>query len=427
MDSIRINIPSKWSSNYLGKLAEFVNGYAFKPSDWGEVGFPIIRIEQLRNEKAKFDSTNKIIPNKYVINDGDLIFSWSATLMLKIWKRGPAYLNQHLFKVINNANIDRIFLKYLIEHNLQLIKIKTHGSTMKHITRGLLLNHKVIFPELIIEQQKIAEILSTIDELIDQTEKIIAKLKRIKAGLMHDLLTKGIDENGNIRSEKTYKFKDSPLGRIPEEWEVKKVADLLDEYINGYAFNSNLYVKDGIPIIRMSNITTEGNFYFNKEDSKYCSIQEYKTLTRFHVGFGDLIMAMTDVTPERALIGRTAIVDINGFFILNQRVGLLKVSNKFDPIYVHYYFNHNVFLRYARSLCTMSAQANLSTEQIKNTLIKIPKAKVEQKSISMKLCAIDEVIHKEEIYKKKLLSLKQGLMNDLLTSKVRVNHLIEKN
>ena len=71
------------------------------------------------------------------------------------------------------------------------------------------------------EQTKIAEILSTVDQAIEQTEALIAKQQRIKTGIMQDLLTRGIDEHGNLRSEQTHRFKDSPLGRIPMEWEVK--------------------------------------------------------------------------------------------------------------------------------------------------------------------------------------------------------------
>ena len=77
------------------------------------------------------------------------------------------------------------------------------------------------------EQTKIAEILSTVDRAIEQTEALIAKQQRIKTGLMQDLLTRGIDEHGNLRSEQTHQFKDSPLGRIPVEWEVRKMESSL--------------------------------------------------------------------------------------------------------------------------------------------------------------------------------------------------------
>ena len=75
------------------------------------------------------------------------------------------------------------------------------------------------------EQSKIAEVLSTVDRAIEQTEALIAKHQRIKTGLLQDLLTRGIDEHGNLRSERTHKFKDSPLGRIPVEWECAPFGD----------------------------------------------------------------------------------------------------------------------------------------------------------------------------------------------------------
>ena len=76
------------------------------------------------------------------------------------------------------------------------------------------------------EQSKIAEILSTVDRAIEQTEALIDKQQRIKTGLMQDLLTRGIDEQGNLRSEETHEFKNSPLGRIPAEWKIMRLCDL---------------------------------------------------------------------------------------------------------------------------------------------------------------------------------------------------------
>jgi type I restriction enzyme S subunit len=89
------------------------------------------------------------------------------------------------------------------------------------------------------EQSKIAEILSTVDRAIEQTEALIAKQQRIKTGLMQDLLTRGIDEQGNLRSEKTHKFKDSPLGRIPVEWEVVPFSHYVARLDAGVSVNSD--------------------------------------------------------------------------------------------------------------------------------------------------------------------------------------------
>jgi restriction endonuclease S subunit len=100
------------------------------------------------------------------------------------------------------------------------------GTTYPSVNDKDVMNYELPLPPLP-EQHKIAQILETVDNAIEKTEKIIEKYKRIKQGLMQDLLTKGIDEKGNIRSEKTHKFKDSPLGRIPEEWEVVRLGEIL--------------------------------------------------------------------------------------------------------------------------------------------------------------------------------------------------------
>jgi type I restriction enzyme S subunit len=122
-----------------------------------------------------------------------------------------------------NENINVKFFSYLLStiaknYVSYIGNPKLMNSTFRDI--------KIIHPNNYYEQQKIAEILETVDNAIEKTDKIIEKYKRIKQGLMQDLLTKGIDENGNIRDEKTHKFKDSPLGKIPEEWEVVRLGEV---------------------------------------------------------------------------------------------------------------------------------------------------------------------------------------------------------
>src|SRR5438309_7976464 len=99
-------LPENWEEKELGKCASYLNGYAFKPEDWTNHGIPIIRIEQLNDDDAKCDYYDKPLPDRFVLGNGDLVFSWSATLSLKIWDRGKAYLNQHLFKVVPRNGVD---------------------------------------------------------------------------------------------------------------------------------------------------------------------------------------------------------------------------------------------------------------------------------------------------------------------------------
>ena len=106
------------------------------------------------------------------------------------------------------------------------------------------------------EQSKIAEVLSTVDRAIEQTEALIAKQQRIKTGLMQDLLTRGIDEHGNLRSEQTHEFKDSPLGRIPVEWELRSLGQCVraDAPICYGILMPGQGVDNGVPVIKVKDI-----------------------------------------------------------------------------------------------------------------------------------------------------------------------------
>ena len=145
--------------------ATFLNGAAFKPSDWGDDGLPILRIAQLTGKPFDnyFDGT---INRMLHIRDGDLLFSWSATIDAFIWDRGDAVLNQHIFKVVPKANTYKNYLYYVIKaHAPRWADDDAHGSTMRHIKKGSLSN-KIWLPDLS-AQRSIAEFLDREVGLID--------------------------------------------------------------------------------------------------------------------------------------------------------------------------------------------------------------------------------------------------------------------
>ncbi len=200
-------IPEEWDIKKFSDLAQYINGRAFKPQDWGRTGLPIIRILQLNDPTADCDYYDGEVDERNIIVNGDLVFSWSATLAVIIWNRGKAALNQHLFKVVPSDDIDKRFLRYRIDASIEYLARMSHGSTMKHIKKGVLDEVSVAIPPLP-EQRKIAEILSTVDEAIEKTDAIIQETQQLKKGLMQKLFTEGI---GHTR------FKETKIGRIPEE------------------------------------------------------------------------------------------------------------------------------------------------------------------------------------------------------------------
>lgn len=133
-------IPVGWYNTSVDELGTYLNGFAFKPSDWHSRGKPIIKIKEMKNGISKDTPRNsgERIPSKYIIDTGELLFSWSATLMVMIWNDEQGLLNQHLFKVTPNVGIGKMFLLYSLKNALAEFSNLTTGATMKHIQRNKL-------------------------------------------------------------------------------------------------------------------------------------------------------------------------------------------------------------------------------------------------------------------------------------------------
>lgn len=130
-------VPADWRRTGLGSLGTYLNGYAFKPSDLSLDGVPVIKIKEINGGVTAETPRNsgESIAKKYHFDDGDIIFSWSATLAVKVWDQGPGLLNQHLFKVSPIEDIPSSFLYLSIKFCLPIFDSLTTGATMKHIKR----------------------------------------------------------------------------------------------------------------------------------------------------------------------------------------------------------------------------------------------------------------------------------------------------
>ena len=133
-------VPEGWEKKTISQLGEYLNGFAFKPSDWQESGKPIIKIKEMGNGVSNDTPRNngERVPAKYLVKAGDLLFSWSATLMVIVWSGEEGWLNQHLFKVTPAKGIGREFLLQSISNTIEEFQNLTTGSTMKHIQRNKL-------------------------------------------------------------------------------------------------------------------------------------------------------------------------------------------------------------------------------------------------------------------------------------------------
>ncbi len=177
-----------WTETTLGEIAEYINGYPFKPEDLGVEGTPVIRIKQLLDPNEACDKTLIEAPNRCVLQSGDIVFSWSGTLAVRVWERERAYLNQHLFRVVEKDGVLHKWLPFVIEHSIRDLSEMTHGTTMKHVTKQTLLPHAVQLPPLS-EQQRIVGIVSAMDDVVSATEQAVTDAQKLRSGLLSDLLS----------------------------------------------------------------------------------------------------------------------------------------------------------------------------------------------------------------------------------------------
>lgn len=397
----------------LSNLADYINGMAFKPSDWKDEGVKIIRIEQLNNPKGAYDYFQGYFPGSNAIYNEDLIFSWSATLKVVIWKYGKGVLNQHLFKVIPYTNTDKYFLHQLLDYHMDKLAESSHGSTMKHIKREELDKYKVVVPADKQEQSKIANILSTCDEVIEKTEETIEKYKQIKAGMMQDLFTRGLDENGKLRptypqTPDLYKYSKELDRHIPKEWDVKPM-ELVVKRIGDIDHYMPKSVEDGIPYIMTGNFI--GNNDLDFKNAKKISITDHETLSKkIKPEFNDIIIA------RYATVGTIRIVKTNKPFLVSYSCAIIKTDrNLINPDYLAYYIKSDFCQNLMDLEINASTQKNIGIDTLKTISVFVPQYSKEQDDIVKTLNAIETKIEIEEQYLNKYKQIKQGLMKRLLT------------
>jgi type I restriction enzyme S subunit len=233
-----------------------------------------------------------------------------------------------LSKSLNHAPIHRQFVR------------GAKGVTRYGLNKSEIKNAIIPLPPLP-EQRRIAAVLSTIDEAIEKTEALIAKLRQVKAGLMQDLLTKGIDEEGRVRSEETHAFKDSELGRVPVEWEVVKIDHVKARQKNAISmgpFGSDItvdnFIESGIPVIRGQNLT---HHYVSDEDFVYISPKKADELAACNAYKGDIVIT------HRGTIGQVSIIPQDSkydrYVVSQSQMKLTCDANLVNPYFVNFYFN----------------------------------------------------------------------------------------
>jgi len=279
----------------------------------------------------------------------------------------------------------------------------------------------------LVEQIKIAEILDTLDTAIHETEAIIAKLKAVKQGLLHDLLTRGIAANGELRppqAEAPHLYKQSPLGWIPKEWEevtlgeiVRRSGGLLQTGPFGSQLHAHEYVLDGIPVIMPQDIV---NGELSVDSIARVNQRKATALSRHRVQSNDLVFSRRGDLSRCVAIEEEHLGWLCGTGCLLARLPAHEVNGYWLAlVYTQPGIQTQVMGR-----AVGSTMANLNTSILAAITITRPPV-TEQNEIARRLQSLNKRIRFEEEELEKRRFEKSALMDDLLTGRVRVTPLLE--
>ena len=403
-------IPLDWEVKKFKDITDILRcGLASTPK-YVEDGVPFLSAQNVKNGKLNLDKykcisnelheklTKNTKPQKNDIlmtrvgNVGDaaivdIDWEFSVYVSLTHIRMKEGYDSQFFTQLLNSSFIKR-----------RSLQTQYKGGGVANLNVKVVEEFDMPIPPLK-EQQKIAEILSSVDATIEKTEQVIAKTEEVKKGLMQQLLTKGISHT---------EFKQTELGEIPVQWQVKKLADLGEALIGLTYSPDNITDESGTLVLRSSNIrgnrlSFDDNVYVDLDIPKRCVVQK-----------DDILICVRN--GSKALIGKSALID-------NETVGcsfgaFMSVYRSKYNRYIFQLFNTELFKKQIYS--NLGATINqITSANLKSFKFPIP-PKEEQDKIVEILESYDSRVKIEEDKIKNLNLIKQGLMQQLLTGKTRV-------
>ena len=339
----------------LGEIATYVNGYAFKPKDRGNVGLPIVRIQDLTGNARDVGFYNGEYPKKIEINNGDILISWSASLGVYVWNKGKALLNQHIFRVVfDKGEIDKSFFVYAVRQKLKEMGTKTHGATMKHIVKKDLDAIEIPYPQ-INRQIEIARNMDKISSVIEKKER---QLK-----LLDDLIQARFVEMFGTLDNPTQNFQTARLEELCSKITDGKHGGCVQEkgtkryFVGAREIYDDKIHYDTAPEININEF---------EKDYKRCNVE-----------IGDFLIVNTGAT-----IGKSAIATDERTIhtLLQKSVALLKVRKELlNSVFLKWCYRVNTKMYMVESA---SAQANLLLSKIRKTKIYVPDINLQNKFAS---------------------------------------------
>lgn len=358
----------------------------------------------------------------FEVFEGDIIVSCAGTIgkcfiMPSGMERG--IINQALMKISLNTNINKMYFLYLFDVVLDKIADKySNGSAIKNIPPfSILKKYKIPFPKLN-EQSKISEYIDNkctkIDQTIEKEKEVIEKLKEYKQSAITEAVTKGLNPDVKMKNSGV-----EWIGEIPEHWLCKKLKGITNQIIDGTHSTPN-YQEDGIPFLRVTDITTDDgvNQDINWDKTAYINEGEHNELIkRCNPQKGDLLVS------KNGTIGVPKIVDWNREFSIFVSLCLIKVKEEISVEFLYYYFKSSLIWTEIAIGGKTGTITNLHLDKIREFKIPLPNKDEQQQIVNYldkKCSAIDKLISSKEKLIEKLTEYKKSLIYECVTGKREV-------
>jgi type I restriction enzyme, S subunit len=396
-------VPEGWKETCVGKIISGNNKSKIQvgqANDTGKYKFFTSGEAVLKYDEWLVDGENLFMATGGVANvkyfDGECAYS-TDTYSLK------SSINTQLLYYLLTLKIDKI--------NYSLFE----GTGLKHLQKPEFKDMVIHVPKDPKEQEKIAEILEKVDENITITEKLINKYVAMETGLIWDLLTKGISKEGSIRNSfenNQESYIETPIGNLPKEWEVVQLKKYKITSLYGPRFNAENYNENGnVKTIRGTDFTKEGEILYE---------QAPKALLPFHMVNTHKLKDNDILIVTTADCGLTAVFEDQGFpFIPSAYTVKYKFSEKVNPFFVKYYMTTSIAKKQVEKYIRQGTLGNLPGSDLFRFWIQIPSRKEQDRIVEI-IENSRKRLFREKNNLLKYQKMKSGLMQDLLTGKVKV-------
>lgn len=410
---------SEFKEVAIGTQLKLTSGFPFASSNFSNEGFPLIRIRDVLTSQTETYYQGSFLPG-YIIKKGDILVGMDGEFHVARWRGVDALLNQRVLKVeVQNESLVVLdFLFHWLGPFIKKVNDITAATTVKHLSTKDLTKAKAFFPE-VKAQKKIAAILTATDTAIEKTEALIGKYQQIKAGLMHDLFTRGVLPNGKLRPTREQapeQYQETAIGWVPREWSVSMLGTMA-KIVSGVTLSAKEPPSCTIdaPYLRVANVQ---DGYLDLADIKTVRVSR-KTLEHLRLQPGDVLM---NEGGDFDKLGRGTVWagEIDDCIHQNHVFRVRTDANVLLPHYLAYYsessFGKKYFLLSSKQSTNL---ASINSTQLNAYPIAFPSIG-EQDEIVLRLSGVNQRIKAMKAEASKLRCQKLGLMQDLLTGKVPV-------